>query len=89
MAGGVEANRKLLALKELPPCDGPKLRIFEHGQSPIEWLELLEKSSPESRSASQGYVFKVRINSKIYALKVVCCVAERLPSGLLTRLHKD
>lgn len=72
MAGGVDANRKLLSLKELPPCDGPKLHIFDQRRTPIEWLELLEKSSPESRSASQGYVFKVKIGSKIYALKIVC-----------------
>jgi hypothetical protein len=74
MAGGIQSNRKLLASMELPPCDGPKLRVFEYRRAPIEWLELLEKSSPESQSASQGYVFKVKINSKIYALKVVCRV---------------
>lgn len=76
MAGGILTNRKLLMLKELPPCDGPKLHVFEHRRARIEWLELLEKSSPESHSASQGYVFKVKINSKIYALKVVCRDAE-------------
>lgn len=80
MAGGIQTNRKLLLLNELPPCDGPRLHVFKYRRAPIEWLELLEKSSPESHSASQGYVFKVKINSKIYALKVVCRYAELLNS---------
>jgi len=71
MSGGVKANRKLLASKELPPCDGPKLGAFETKRPSIEWMELLERSSPESQSGSEGYVFKVKINSKVYALKVV------------------
>ncbi|KAK3379014.1 kinetochore Sim4 complex subunit FTA2-domain-containing protein [Lasiosphaeria ovina] len=75
MSGGVKANRKLLACRELPPDDGrskpgPKLPRFGQKRPSIEWLELLEKSSPESRDACEGYVFKVRIDSKVYALKV-------------------
>jgi len=72
MAEGVRANRLLLKSKELPPCDGPKLGMFAHSRAPIEWLELLPKSTPESEMGSQGYVFKVKILSEIYALKVVC-----------------
>ncbi|KAK4233947.1 kinetochore Sim4 complex subunit FTA2-domain-containing protein [Achaetomium macrosporum] len=70
----IQANRALLLSKELPPDDhwtknGPKLQAFATKQPLIKWLELLEKSSPESHSASEGYVFKVMIDSKLYALK--------------------
>lgn len=71
MVEGVKANRLLLKSKELPPCDGPKLGMFAHSRAPIEWLGLLPKSTPESESGSQGYVFKVKILSDVYALKVV------------------
>lgn len=61
--------------KELPPCRGPKLRAFRHHNSPIEWLERLDVGSgpplEDSDSGRQGYVFKVRIESELYALKVV------------------
>lgn len=57
--------------KELPPCRGPKLRAFRHHNSPIEWLERLDTSLEDSDSGRQGYVFKVRIKSELYALKVV------------------
>ncbi|KAM7185167.1 Kinetochore Sim4 complex subunit FTA2 domain containing protein [Rhypophila sp. PSN 637] len=64
MSGDARANRKLLASQELPPCDGPKLGAFEIKRPSIEWLEPLENPS------SEGYVFKVKIESKVYALKV-------------------
>ncbi|KAK3381760.1 kinetochore Sim4 complex subunit FTA2-domain-containing protein [Podospora didyma] len=70
MGSVVKANRQLLKSKELPPCEGPKIAMFAHSRAPIEWLELLEKSTPESENSSQGFVFKVEILSKIYALKV-------------------
>ncbi|RYO80982.1 hypothetical protein DL764_009820 [Monosporascus ibericus] len=65
----IEANRQLLALEHLPPCDGPKLHAFKHRNARIKWLELL--SNPlDAKSGCQGFVFKVEIKSKIYALKV-------------------
>ncbi|KAJ8116998.1 hypothetical protein ONZ43_g4309 [Nemania bipapillata] len=62
----IEASRQLLALKYLPPCDGPKLHAFKHRNAPIKWMEPL--SSPEP--GCQSYVFKVKIRSQTYALKV-------------------
>ncbi|OTB00512.1 hypothetical protein M426DRAFT_267424 [Hypoxylon sp. CI-4A] len=65
----VRANRQLLSLKELPPYKGPKLKAFPIHPGQIEWIQQLERS-PESEEGSQGYVFKVKIDSRIYALKV-------------------
>ncbi|KAI2469974.1 kinetochore Sim4 complex subunit FTA2-domain-containing protein [Annulohypoxylon bovei var. microspora] len=65
----VRANRSLLLLDELPPCAGPKLRAFPKRRPKIQWLQQLERS-PESELGSQGYVFRVRIDSRIYALKI-------------------
>ncbi|KAL7629020.1 hypothetical protein AAE478_000538 [Parahypoxylon ruwenzoriense] len=69
MAFTVEANRRLLASKHLPPCDGPKLHAFKYRNASIKWLKLLG-TSLDARSGCQGFVFKVEIKSKIYALKV-------------------
>ncbi|KAI1419481.1 kinetochore Sim4 complex subunit FTA2-domain-containing protein [Xylaria sp. FL1777] len=66
----VRVNRLLLSSSELPPCDGPKLRAFEHRDDPIEWLGLLEDRPDPPDSSRQGYVFKVKMRSRIYALKV-------------------
>jgi len=71
MAGDVAANRQLMSSKELPPCNGPKLQAFKHRYASIEWLEWLNDMEG-AETPSQGYVFKVRIRSHIYALKVVC-----------------
>ena len=54
-------------LLPLPPCNGPKLHAFAHQNAPIEWLGRLDEDQPHT----QGHVFKVRIESQIYALKVV------------------
>ena len=67
MAGDAASNRQLMAALELPPCDGPKLRSFENRHAPIEWLNELG----HIELGEQGYVFKVKIKSRIYALKVV------------------
>ncbi|RYP58377.1 hypothetical protein DL770_010443 [Monosporascus sp. CRB-9-2] len=69
MAFTVEANRRLLGSKHLPPCDGPKLHAFKHRNASIKWLELLS-TPPDARSECQGFIFKVEIKSKTYALKV-------------------
>ncbi|KAI8949483.1 kinetochore Sim4 complex subunit FTA2-domain-containing protein [Xylaria longipes] len=66
----VKLNRRLLSSSELPPCDGPKLRAFEYRDDPIEWLGLAEDCPDTSNSNRQGYVFKVRMRSRVYALKV-------------------
>jgi hypothetical protein len=52
----------------LPPIPGPSLGRFSsacNNSLAIEYLELLSKGA-------HSYVFKVRINGKIYALKIVC-----------------
>ncbi|KAI8955929.1 kinetochore Sim4 complex subunit FTA2-domain-containing protein [Xylaria longipes] len=66
----VRANQKLLASNKLPPCKGPKLHAFSDSKAPITFLELLERPGPPPGSAFQGYVFKVSIKSRVYALKV-------------------
>ncbi|KAI0899585.1 kinetochore Sim4 complex subunit FTA2-domain-containing protein [Annulohypoxylon nitens] len=65
----VRANRRLSLLDELPPCAGPKLRAFPNRRPKIQWLQQLERS-PESELGSQGYVFRVLINSQTYVIKV-------------------
>ncbi|KAI1734312.1 kinetochore Sim4 complex subunit FTA2-domain-containing protein [Xylaria scruposa] len=66
MAGEVEENRRLLSAFELPECEGPKLKAFPYRNSPITWIEWIN----QTQSTEQGYVFKVKINSRIFALKV-------------------
>ncbi|CAH0040324.1 unnamed protein product [Clonostachys solani] len=53
--------------EELPPCDGPKLPLFEHHNSKIEWLERLGDGEETSH---EGYVFRVKIKRAEYAIKV-------------------
>ena len=58
--------------EELPPCPGPKLQAFPYRNSPIEWLERIDAERKDlSGSGTEGYVFKVKINTQLYALKVV------------------
>ena len=57
---------------ELPPCEGPKLQLFEYHESPIEWLERLD-TNRDKDAATEGYVFRARIKGRLYAIKVVCC----------------
>ncbi|KAI1361615.1 kinetochore Sim4 complex subunit FTA2-domain-containing protein [Xylaria arbuscula] len=66
----VKVNRRLLSSSELPPCDGPKLHAFRYRNDPIEWLELIDDRSKDANFSRQGYVFKVKIRSEIYAMKV-------------------
>lgn len=50
---------------ELPSIEGPKLRRFKGGNyNRIEYEELLG-------SGDHGYVFRVRIDGELYALKLV------------------
>jgi hypothetical protein len=65
-------DRRDRHLKPLPNCEGPKLHPFTHSHARIEWLERLD-AERASHSGPEGYVFKVRIESRIYALKVVSC----------------
>lgn len=63
---------------QLPPCKGPKLRAFKDRHKPIEFLELISDLPEDSDdSGGHGHVFKVRINEKIYALKIVRLDTER------------
>jgi len=45
------------------------LHAFEHQKAPIEWLERID-GDRASQSGPEGSVFKVRIKSRLYALKV-------------------
>jgi len=63
------SSRKF-ANQPLPPCEGSQLHAFKHPNAPIEWLERLdEERSRESKNES--FVFKARIESRIYAVKIV------------------
>lgn len=64
-------KRSQSTVLELPPCEGPKLNIFEHHKSKIQWLERLDDKD-ENVSSSEGYVFRARIRGREYAVKVVC-----------------
>ncbi|KAI1121638.1 kinetochore Sim4 complex subunit FTA2-domain-containing protein [Nemania abortiva] len=70
MAGDAEENRRLLSGLELPECEGPKLKAFPHRNSPITWLEWINQTDGKPLRGGEGFVFKVEIDSKIYALKV-------------------
>ena len=67
-----------------PPCDGPKLPAFQYWNSEIEWLERLDGDREiEEEPYMQGFVFRVRIEYRDYALKVVSstvCLSRRLSS---------
>lgn len=54
--------------KKLPPCAGPKLDMFLHDESRIQWMERIDKDV----TSSKGYVFKAHIGGRGYAIKVVC-----------------
>ncbi|CAG9978720.1 unnamed protein product [Clonostachys byssicola] len=53
--------------KELPLCPGPKLNLFQHHDSPIEWIERL---GDYQGVPFEGYVFRARIRNREYAIKV-------------------
>ncbi|KAJ9493583.1 hypothetical protein H2202_010931 [Exophiala xenobiotica] len=58
---------------ELPRIKGPKLRRFNDGHyKRIEYLVLLGRSNDEGQlpSGDHGYVFRVRIDGELYALKI-------------------
>ncbi|KAH7302834.1 kinetochore Sim4 complex subunit FTA2-domain-containing protein [Stachybotrys elegans] len=54
---------------ELPPCPGPKLGMFTHHNSKIEWLDRLDFDRGDDPGI-QGYVFRVKIRGQLYALKI-------------------
>ena len=59
---------------ELPTIKGPKLRRFKDSfYKRIEYLELLGRSNDEEQllNGEHGYVFRVRIDGELYALKIV------------------
>ncbi|KAI0154194.1 kinetochore Sim4 complex subunit FTA2-domain-containing protein [Xylariaceae sp. FL1272] len=66
----VDRNWRLLSLPELPECEGPKLKAFPYPSSHITWLQWINQKEDASQSGGQGYVFKVKIRSRVYALKV-------------------
>ncbi len=62
--------RSIAHSRELPPCLGPKLHAFELWDASIEWLERLD-GDRKNQSGTEACVFKVKIKSQEYALKVV------------------
>ncbi|KAI8710796.1 hypothetical protein NCS52_01539600 [Fusarium sp. LHS14.1] len=58
--------------KELPPCDGPRLGLFQHHGSHIQWLKRLDKDDEDEDkdSPTEGYVFHAKIRNREYAIKV-------------------
>ncbi|KAI8396401.1 hypothetical protein FOFC_20949 [Fusarium oxysporum] len=57
--------------EQLPPCEGPKLTQFQYYNSTIQWLERLDENREDDDvTSSKGYVFKARIGSREYAIKV-------------------
>ena len=55
--------------KQLPDCEGPKLRPFKNRKAAIGFHRLL--SNEDSGTGGHAHVFEVSIRSKLYALKVV------------------
>ncbi|VUC26664.1 unnamed protein product [Clonostachys rosea] len=53
--------------KALPQGPGPKLSMFPHHKSPIEWFERL---GDDTGVPFEGYVFRARIKKQEYAIKV-------------------
>jgi hypothetical protein len=73
-AGGDRSKPGKSASNELPPCEGPKLKLFEHHDRSVEWLERLgnnEDEEDDSTSVAEGYVFRARIAGREYAVKIV------------------
>ncbi|KAH7132855.1 kinetochore Sim4 complex subunit FTA2-domain-containing protein [Dactylonectria macrodidyma] len=54
--------------EELPLCDGPKLRIFAHHASRIQWRGRL--GNDLDGTPAEGYVFRAKIKNREYAIKV-------------------
>ncbi|KAG8160868.1 hypothetical protein KVR01_009132 [Diaporthe batatas] len=50
-------------------CPGPKLRAFKHQDAEIEWGRRLD-GDRAGVAETDGYVFEVKIRSRLYALKV-------------------
>ncbi|CAH0028067.1 unnamed protein product [Clonostachys rhizophaga] len=62
-----QRNKSKTLPKELPLCPGPKLNLFRHHDSPIEWIERL---GDYGGTPIEGYVFRARIENREYAIKV-------------------
>lgn len=59
-------------MRSLPECNGPKLQPFENPKTTIEFKDLIsEKDLTDSSAGGHAHVFKVSIQSKTYALKIV------------------
>ena len=67
----------LLTAKQLPSCDGPKLRQFRCRDDNVKFINLL--SIKNDRPSEHGHVFEVEIDGSSYALKVVCFPANSCP----------
>jgi Kinetochore Sim4 complex subunit FTA2 len=61
----------------LPECQGPKLAPFRYRHAPIKFISRLGVSNDEGSESNvallgaHGFVFKVSVKSKFYALKLV------------------
>jgi hypothetical protein len=68
----MDRNALIFRNDPLPKCEGPKMHPFKDRKSEVKFLSLLSEPDSESRgSGGHGYVFKVSINTKLYALKIV------------------
>ena len=74
------------ALKELPNCHGPKLHRFRYWNAPIEWSEQLDEIRA-TEPHSDGSVFRVKIRSQFYAIKVVS-IARRKECMIVSEIHQ-
>lgn len=72
--------------RQLPPCDGPKLGLFQHHNSRIQWLQRLDEE--EDGSPTQGYVFRALIRGREYAIKVASDSDEKSPFFWLPYTNK-
>lgn len=57
-------------------CPEPQLRAFEYQDAQIEWGRRLD-GDRTGRTETDGYVFEVKIRSRVYALKVVSVILKR------------
>ncbi|KAI1131773.1 kinetochore Sim4 complex subunit FTA2-domain-containing protein [Nemania abortiva] len=69
MPKGMAGPQAAIQLPALPPCPGPNLAAFQPSNPQIKWIERID-TDQDGESSTQGCVYKVEIESKIYALKI-------------------
>jgi hypothetical protein len=74
MAPSRRKRKPIKKRKSIPPVEGPVLSRFKDGRyKKIEYLELLNSSEDDDEEfiGEHGYVFRVLIDSELFALKIV------------------